>query len=86
MGLYENERVWIGSSEFYRSLQVLGIDVRLYELPVPFILNAEELQYYVESILADLKGKPQSEYLDYITQRCLALKRWAERGYIVHVL
>lgn len=86
LGLYEAERSWLGSSELYRALGKLGIDYRLYELPVPYILSADEVLYYVESILQDIRGKPESIYLDYVKDRCYALRRWAEAGYIVHVL
>jgi len=100
MALYENERYWRGASEFYFALEKLGIDYRLYELPeypkrialnpedpLPrHVMSSEEVYYWAESILNDLRGKPPSEYLDYVKERCLALKRWAEKGYLVHVI
>ena len=86
LALFEGERAWLGSTEFYVALGKLGIDYHLYELPCPYILSAEELAYYTESILNDLKGKQPSEYLDYVKQRCKALQSWADRGYIVHVV
>ena len=84
--LYENERGWVGSSSFYEALGRLGIDYRLYELPVPYVLSADELNFYVESILNDLRGKCPSVFLDYVLERCKALKNWAAKGYIVHVV
>lgn len=86
MGLYEGERCWLGSSEFYNALGRLGIDYRLYELPTPYVISADELNYYVESILNDIRGLPPSDYLDYIMVRCTSLKRWADKGFIVHVM
>ena len=85
-GLYEGERTWLGSRQILYAMDRLGIDHSLYELPSPYILNAEELHYYVQSILNELRGKPNNEYYDYVMQRCEALKRWADKGYIVHVL
>jgi len=86
LALYEGERAWLGSSDFYFALGKLGIDYRLYELPHPYVLSAYEVMYYSESILNDLIGKEPSEYLDYVKQRCLALKSWAQKGYIIHVV
>lgn len=91
LALYEGERAWIGATELYSALGKLGIDYRLYELPSHYpdgryVLKAEELNIYTESILNDLKGKPHTEQYEYVKQRCEALKRWAEKGYIVHVL
>lgn len=86
LALFEGERAWLGSSEFYFALGKLGINYRLYELPCPIVLSAEEVLFYAESVLNDLRGKAPSEYLDYVKHRCIALKGWAERGYIVHVV
>lgn len=86
LGFYEGERAWIGSASFYDTLGKLGIDFRLYELPCPYVLSADEILFYTESILNDIRDQPSSEYKDYVKERCQALQRWAERGYIVHVL
>lgn len=91
LALYEGERAWLGSQELYATLGKLGIDYRLYELPRcsnggHFVFNADEIMYYTESILNDIREQPASEYKSYVKDRCLALRRWAERGYIVHVV
>lgn len=84
--LLDNERAYIGASSFFHKLEKLGVDPTLYVLELPFIFKPSELQYYVESIQNDLKGKKPGEDYEYVSRICKSLSAWAERELVVHVL
>lgn len=84
--LLEGEMAWCGASAFYEALSKLGISPVLYALPIPYILSATELHYYLDSLENELRGKPRNEYYLYVKERCDKLSEWANRGMIVHVV
>ncbi|BCS54091.1 hypothetical protein GSbR_41740 [Geobacter sp. SVR] len=84
--LLDNERAWVGASQFYVALDKLGISPTLYALPIPYIFSADELQYYLDSLENELRGKPRNDYYSYVKERCVKLSEWASRGVIVHVV
>lgn len=84
--LLEGERAYCGASSLFEKLKRLGVDPTLYELPPHYIFRPKELHYYVDSVLNDLRGKPQDDDHLYIVRICESLKEWAEKEYIVHVI
>jgi hypothetical protein len=82
--LLEYERAYCGASSFLPKLLKQGVDPTLYDLDLPHIFSAEELGCYVDSIMNDMRGRPQNEDYEYIRTICTSLKQWSEKGYIVH--
>lgn len=85
--LYESERAWIGAGSFERALKLLGVPIELYKLEIPGVYSPEEIDLWLDSLENDLretnlKGTEAYAYLENII---LALRRWTERGYVIHV-
>lgn len=84
--LLEGERAYAGASQLFTRLERLGIPTAPYELPVPYILSPDELQYYVASLRNELRGKQPSEDLAAVKRICDSLNKWACDGLICHVI
>ncbi len=84
--LLENERAYVGASTLCEKLSRLGISPALYELPSPYISKPEEVLYWTDSLLNEVKNIPICEEVQYIVKVCNALQKWALRGYIIHVV
>lgn len=83
--LLENERGYAGASTLYDKLTRLGINPVLYELPQPYIFKPEEIIFWTDSLLNELRGMKLTEEVQYIQRVCAALRKWADNGHIVHV-
>jgi hypothetical protein len=84
--LLEGERGWIGASRFFEALEKLNISRILYSVPIPYVFSASELEYYVDTLENELRGKPINDYNLYIKQICSSLRKWALDGLVVHVI
>lgn len=84
--LLENERAYIGASNLFSKLKRLGVPIAPYEIPTPFIFKAEELEFYAESLLNELRGKPKTDEYYEVKRICKGLLKWAENGFICHVM
>lgn len=84
--LLDQERAYCGASALFQKMERLEIDPVLYELPPHYIFSPETLHYYLDSVLNELRGKPQNEDYFYVQRVCESLRKWADRGLIVHVI
>lgn len=83
--LLEGERGYLGVSTLYDKLAKLNINPTLYALPVPFIFKPEEVVYWTDSLLNEVRGCKYCEEVQYIERVCKALRNWASKGYVVHI-
>lgn len=84
--LLEGERGWCGASGFFAALTKLGVSPALYALPIPYIISADELDYYLDSLEHELRNKERNEYYLYIKRICGSLRKWSNNGYVIHIV
>lgn len=83
--LLDGERGYLGASTLYEKMGRININPALYELPIPFIFKPEEVFYWTDSLLNELRGMKYCEEVQYIERVCKALRGWAGKGYVVHI-
>lgn len=83
--LLENERGYAGAATLYEKLARLKINPTLYELPQPYIFKPDEVLFWTDSLLNELRGLKVTEEVQYIQRVCSALRKWANDGHIIHV-
>ena len=83
--LLEGERGFLGASSLYEKIAKLNINPILYELPIPFIFSPEDVFFWTDSLLNEVRGCKYSEDVQYVERVCKSLRNWASKGYVVHI-
>ena len=84
--LLDNERAYLGANTLYQKLRTIHINPDLYELPRPYIFKPDEVLYWTDSMLNEIRGKKFCEEVQYIQRVCSSLRKWARDGHVVHVM
>lgn len=84
-----DERRWISSSLFFHCVERLGLQARIYYIPVGVVVTPTELIYYAAHLRAELDTLPKTcdeQAYAYAQNVCTLLRRWAQEGHSVLVV
>lgn len=89
--LRDDERSWAGSNLFFMCINRLDLNDKIYHIPPGVLVSNEDLTYYVDHLIAQLKDtnrttQEEIEAYNYVAKVATLLKEWAKGGHGVKVV